>query len=82
MRENCLNCHTPHGSNQNTLLVAPIPFLCQQCHVNLRHPNDLHTPSSLGNGLHPDERAMGRGCVTCHAQIHGSNNPSGAKFHK
>jgi DmsE family decaheme c-type cytochrome len=53
VRESCLNCHAPHGSNQATLLVAPIPFLCQQCHTQLRHPNDLQTPQSLGTGLHP-----------------------------
>jgi DmsE family decaheme c-type cytochrome len=82
VRESCLNCHTPHGSNQQTLLVTPLPFLCQQCHSGLRHPNDLHTPVSLGNGAHPDERAMGRACVTCHANIHGSNAPSGPKFHE
>ena len=81
-RESCLNCHTPHGSNQQALLVAPIPFLCQQCHSNLRHPNDLQTPQSLATGAHPDERIMGRGCITCHANIHGSNAPSGPKFHE
>jgi len=37
---------------------------------------------SLATGLHPDERAMGRGCITCHANIHGSNAPSGPKFHE
>lgn len=82
VRESCLNCHAPHGSNQLSLLVAPIPFLCQQCHTQLRHPNDLHTPQSLGTGLHPDERIMGRGCITCHAQIHGSNDPSGPRLHQ
>lgn len=81
VRENCLNCHTPHGSNQNSLLVAPIPFLCQQCHVSQRHPNDLLTGASLGNGAFPDERIMGRGCITCHANIHGSNAASGPRFH-
>ncbi len=82
VRENCLNCHSPHGSNQNTLLVAPVPFLCEQCHVGQRHPNDLHTGQSLATGLHPDERIMGRGCLTCHANIHGSNAPSGPRFHE
>jgi DmsE family decaheme c-type cytochrome len=82
VRENCLNCHTPHGSNQSTLLVAPIPFLCQQCHTNFLHPNDLQTRQALGTGLHPDERVLGRGCLTCHANIHGSNAPSGARFHE
>ena len=82
VRENCLNCHTPHGSNQQALLTEPIPFLCQQCHSNLGHPNDLQTPQSLATGTHPDERIMGRGCITCHANIHGSNAPSGPKFHE
>ncbi len=82
VRENCLNCHTPHGSNQASLLVTPIPFLCQQCHSATQHPNDLQTPQSLANGTHPDERMMGRGCITCHANIHGSNAPSGPKFHE
>ncbi|MEO8670063.1 MAG: DmsE family decaheme c-type cytochrome [Tahibacter sp.] len=82
VRENCLTCHSPHGSNQHALLVAPVPLLCQQCHTAQGHPNDLQSPLSLGNGPHPDERIMGRGCLTCHAQIHGSNAPSGPKFHE
>lgn len=82
VRENCLNCHDVHGSNQQTLLAAPIPMLCQQCHTMTRHPNDLQTPNGLGGGASPDERVMGRGCLTCHTNIHGSNNPSGAKLHK
>ncbi len=82
VRANCLNCHDVHGSNQQTLLVAPIPMLCQQCHTMTRHPNDLQTRAGLGTGPSPDERLMGRGCLTCHTNIHGSNNPSGPKFHK
>ncbi|CAM5404277.1 DmsE family decaheme c-type cytochrome [Rhodanobacter lindaniclasticus] len=82
VRANCLNCHDVHGSNQQTLLVAPIPMLCQQCHTMTRHPNDLQTRAGLGTGPHPDERLIGRGCLTCHSNIHGSNNPSGPKFHK
>ena len=82
VRESCLNCHTPHGSNQHALLVAPLPSLCQQCHSGTRHPNDLQTPQSLASGVHPDERLIGRACITCHANIHGSNAPSGPKFHE
>jgi len=82
VRESCLNCHQVHGSNQHALLVAPIPMLCQQCHSHTRHPNDLQTALSLGNGVTPDERLMGRGCITCHAQVHGSNHPSGPRLHK
>ena len=82
VRESCLNCHTPHGSNQHALLVAPVPMLCQQCHSHTRHPNDLFTEASLGTGPVPDERLMARGCINCHAQVHGSNHPSGPRLHK
>ena len=82
VRDNCANCHTPHGSNQHALLVAPIPMLCQQCHSHVRHPNDLFTSTSLRSGSAPDERIMARGCITCHAQVHGSNHPSGPRLHK
>ncbi|WP_396937047.1 DmsE family decaheme c-type cytochrome [Mycolicibacterium sp.] len=82
VRDTCLNCHTPHGSNQHALLVAPIPFLCQQCHSHVRHPNDLLTGTSLPGGAAPDERLMVRGCINCHAQVHGSNHPSGPRLHR
>jgi len=82
VRANCLNCHDPHGSNQQTLLVMPLPMLCQQCHTMLRHPNDLQTRAGLGSGPRPDERLLGRACITCHANVHGSNNPAGPRFHK
>jgi DmsE family decaheme c-type cytochrome len=82
VRESCLNCHTPHGSNQSALLVAPVPTLCQQCHTNFLHPNDLQTRQAIGTGINPDERVMGRGCLTCHANIHGSNAPSGVRLHE
>lgn len=72
----------PHGSNQHALLVVPVPMLCQQCHSHMRHPNDMFNEQMLANGAAPDERLMGRGCLSCHAQIHGSNNPSGPRFHK
>lgn len=82
VRESCLNCHDPHGSNQQTLLAMPMPMLCQQCHTMTRHPNDLQTPAGLATGGAPDERLMGRSCVSCHTNVHGSNNPSGVRFHK
>jgi DmsE family decaheme c-type cytochrome len=84
VRGNCLNCHDPHGSNQQTLLLMPMPMLCQQCHTMTRHPNDLQTRVGLGNGpaSGADERLMGRSCLTCHTNVHGSNNPSGARYHK
>jgi DmsE family decaheme c-type cytochrome len=82
VRDNCLNCHTPHGSNQHALLVAPVPMLCQQCHTHLNHPDDLTTTASLIDGSTPAFQVIGRGCIECHAQIHGSNNPAGARMHE
>ena len=82
VRDSCLNCHTPHGSNQHALLVAPVPMLCQQCHSHAGHPNDLTTTAGLMSGTNPDWRLMSRGCLNCHAQIHGSNSPAGARAHQ
>ena len=38
VEENCLTCHTPHGSSHNKLLNEKVPNLCQDCHVQGRHP--------------------------------------------
>jgi len=82
VRKDCLTCHDPHGSNQQALLTLPVPMLCQQCHTMTLHPNDLQTVAGLANGQAPDERLIGRACLSCHANIHGSNNPSGSRFHE
>jgi DmsE family decaheme c-type cytochrome len=84
VRDNCLNCHAPHGSNNDKLLVTARPFLCQQCHANVRHPNDLMTPNQLprGNLENINERLLSRSCQNCHSQIHGSNSPNGPRFHR
>ncbi len=82
VRESCLNCHTPHGSNHANLTVLPVPMLCRQCHTNSGHPNDLLTRQGLRSGIAPDERVMARGCLNCHANIHGSNHPAGSTLVK
>lgn len=82
VRESCLNCHSPHGSNQEKLLTTPRPFLCQQCHTHTTHQNNLLTQANTASGTLPDERVTGRGCSTCHAQVHGSNHPAGARMHR
>ena len=82
VRESCLNCHRPHGSNHQKLLTRQPPFLCQQCHAQL---DDLlmHSSALVTRGLlDRDERLLNRSCTNCHAQIHGSNHPSGARFHR
>ncbi len=83
--ESCLNCHRPHGSNRESLLTSPVPFLCQQCHSQRGfgdHPSALLESQNLGTGTAPDDRLLNRGCVNCHSRIHGSNHPSGARFHR
>jgi DmsE family decaheme c-type cytochrome len=79
VRENCLNCHTPHGSNHLKLQQTSVPFLCQQCHVNTRHPGTLYDATRLPTLDDPttgSNRLFNRACVDCHAAIHGSNHPS------
>lgn len=82
VKESCLNCHSPHGSNQEKLLTTARPFLCQQCHSHNMHANNLTTKANTASGAVPDERLIGRACSTCHAQIHGSNHPSGVRMHR
>ena len=82
VRESCSNCHLPHGSSHPALLTAAVPGLCQQCHSDIGgfgHPNDLLTRGNMASGAQPDVRLLNRGCVNCHAQIHGSNSPSGVR---
>jgi len=88
VRENCTNCHTPHGSTQASLLVDRPPYLCESCHAagghngapfagqNLPGANNTILP---GNGAFAlsQFQMMNRGCLNCHSQVHGSNNPGG-----
>jgi DmsE family decaheme c-type cytochrome len=76
-RENCVTCHDPHGSNNERLLVAKVPMLCQRCHVHTRHPATVYDQLTVNNR---SNRVVGRGCVNCHAMVHGSNHPSGNFF--
>jgi len=76
-RENCVSCHDPHGSNNDRMLVAKAPMLCQRCHVSSRHPATIYDGAQVANA---SNRVVGRACVNCHAQIHGSNHPAGAQF--
>lgn len=82
VRESCLNCHNPHGSNFEALLTAPRPVLCQQCHAQSGHPAQLMTMGNLPRGPIPDPRLIATSCSTCHVNIHGSNDPSGARFER
>jgi DmsE family decaheme c-type cytochrome len=76
VRENCTTCHDAHGSNNERMLVAKQPMLCQRCHVGTRHPATVYDATQVTN---QSNRIMGRSCVNCHSQIHGSNHPTSGK---
>lgn len=79
--EDCSTCHNPHGTTAESMLKMRPPFLCQSCHTPhepLQASLTGQTTPSLNspgwwNGA---SVTQGRGCVNCHSQIHGSNNPS------
>jgi DmsE family decaheme c-type cytochrome len=73
-RESCVSCHDPHGSSNDRMLVARVPMLCQRCHIGSRHPSTIYDSGSVASR---SNRIVGRACVNCHQQIHGSNHPSG-----
>jgi DmsE family decaheme c-type cytochrome len=75
--QNCATCHDPHGSNNDRMLVAKAPMLCQRCHISTRHPPTVYDGSQL---TAKSNRLVGRSCVNCHSQIHGSNSPAGNRF--
>lgn len=77
VREACTTCHTPHGSNHLKLQKTSVPYICQQCHSNTRHPGTLYDATRLADGTNPANREFSRACLNCHSQIHGSNHPSG-----
>jgi DmsE family decaheme c-type cytochrome len=77
--DSCTTCHEPHGSNNNRMLVAKVPFLCQRCHVTSRHPPTVYEGYLLQNSQNAN-KMFGKGCVACHQQLHGSNSPAGKAF--
>ncbi len=77
--EGCTNCHDAHGSNNDRMLVAREPFLCQRCHVTNRHPPTVYEGYLLQNSTNAN-KIYGRSCAACHQNVHGSNAPSGKAF--
>jgi DmsE family decaheme c-type cytochrome len=79
--EDCLTCHTPHGSMHSGLLKTKTPFLCQRCHANAGHPGELAARSSTDSNQSVyralNNRVFYRACLNCHVAVHGTNHPSG-----
>ncbi len=77
--EDCSLCHDSHGSNHAMLLKRRAPLLCQQCHSPAGHPSTAYTSEHLQVGS-AAQFLLGRACLNCHSQVHGSNHPSGASL--
>ncbi|MEH6587643.1 MAG: DmsE family decaheme c-type cytochrome [Halioglobus sp.] len=77
--EDCSTCHTPHGSVNDRLLTARGPTLCQGCHSAAFHPSVPYGGEGLPSGS-SNQNLIGKNCLNCHSQVHGSNHPSGARL--
>jgi DmsE family decaheme c-type cytochrome len=77
--EDCSLCHRPHGSVNDRLLTARGPALCQQCHSAAFHPSLPYGGEGLPGGS-ANQNVLGKNCLNCHSQVHGSNHPSGARL--
>jgi len=75
--EDCAICHNPHGSTVPAMLKTRPPFLCQQCHEPTSHRGRIPEVGPRGGGgTGGTNVTMARGCLNCHTEIHGGNNPS------
>jgi DmsE family decaheme c-type cytochrome len=79
--EDCSLCHSPHGSNHPGMLTRRPPLLCQQCHSPGGHPGNAYTSETFDDEF-SDRFMLGRACLNCHSQVHGSNHPSGSTLHR
>ena len=70
--EDCAICHNPHGTTTPNLLKSRPPFLCQQCHEPTSHRGNVASLTGTSTGAN----TLARGCLNCHTNIHGTNNPA------
>ena len=82
VNEDCSTCHNAHGTTAESLLKARAPFLCHSCHnghgpvqPSLANTTPLGAAPGWWNG---SAVTQGKSCMSCHSQIHGSNNPGSA----
>ena len=92
VKEDCVTCHEPHGSNHSRLLAQKTPNLCWNCHLtgsghfgsgdNFSTEKGVQVaPPGAPSGFPTvNSRFIERSCRTCHVKIHGTNHPSGAYF--
>ncbi len=92
VREDCVVCHEPHGSNHKRLLAQKLPNLCWNCHLtgsgHFGSGDNYSTeqgprvaPAGAPTGYPTvNSRFVEKNCKNCHMNLHGSNSPSGAYF--
>jgi len=90
VREDCVSCHDAHGSNHNRMLTQKVPALCYSCHFTgsghfgsgdkfSTEQGVTTAPAGAPSGYPTtNSRFVGKSCIMCHINIHGSNAPSGA----
>lgn len=86
VNEDCMVCHTPHGSVANNLLKQNEPALCLNCHSMHFHATvesvdgDFEVPLDADrNGISSSDgwkSGFLTACTQCHTEIHGSDMPS------
>ena len=72
--EDCTICHQPHGTTIANLLKSRPPFLCQDCHASAGHPTQIAGLPTARTTSTGSLGTVGRGCLNCHTNIHGSNS--------
>ncbi len=72
VQEDCSICHNPHGTTTPNLLKTRPPFLCQECHEPATHQGRVASLTGTSTGAN----TAARGCLNCHSNIHGTNNPA------
>jgi DmsE family decaheme c-type cytochrome len=89
--EDCMMCHSPHGTVANNLLKQQEPFLCLQCHEGHFHAarasnswTDVPPPQG-GTAASTDtiyksnygfQKSFLTKCTQCHTMVHGSDLPA------
>ena len=80
VNDDCGNCHMAHGTTADNLLKARPPLVCYQCHSGHGTPGIAGiAPGATTSAKANTFIEQGRGCLNCHTEIHGSNNPNGGQ---
>ena len=82
VQEDCAICHNAHGTTTESMLKTRPPFLCNSCHgphmpIQPALSSGPKAASAVTGWWDASVITQGKSCVSCHSQIHGSNNPSG-----